>query len=174
MVKIGDIFKKKYLITQGPPSPFCFLSSKISLIFPSFFIRKKEIKVDLIFLRNPHVTQGVSLNPNFKLSPLPCAEMQKDYFWPSIVILIATFWICPEMSGILDSRIPTYCKSALVLKQKINEKLWSKFVRKCYWKKFWRKFYTEVVTISYTQNCQSQGMKQRFHNSRNIITSSYW
>ena len=50
------------------------------------------------------------------------ADSQKDYFCPvsrflrpSIIEIIASIWKCPvflqEMSGILDTRIPTYCNS---------------------------------------------------------------
>ena len=68
------------------------IKTKIS---PQLGLAKLELGLSLaICLRNPHVTQGVSLNPNLKLSPIPCVET------------------------------------------KINEELFSKFVRKSYWKKF--------------------------------------
>ena len=131
------IFSKKNILVHPRSPPFLFyFSSKISVIFPS--LKERKIKVDLICLRNPHVI----------ITP-PLWRDAKRLFLDKHSKIIATIWkgpdFLPEMSGILETRIPTYCNSALVLKQKINEKMWSKFVRKFYWKKFEESFKQKLL-----------------------------
>ena len=45
----------------------------------------------------------------------PLWDVWRSCFWSNMLILIATIWKCPDflpkMSGILDTRIPTYCNS---------------------------------------------------------------